>query len=128
MKKTGIALMLMMLSTAVLSADQLDQLLAHKNNPVAAFQTGKAIGCSPVIVSTVFDAYDWWYKKGKEAASRDLEIAWLNSTAENFNSGLAEAAEASSRYSAVVNTRYQELFTLACERGFRKGYADRYHR
>jgi len=122
MKKLSILFVLFFYLISFASADTLDELLQMKRNPVEAYKQGKALGCSAVIVQTVYDAYDWWFDKGRKAALQDIEVSYLEHTFEFYKDGLAAAEASSERYSLVVNARYAELYAQACERGFKDGY------
>lgn len=122
MKKITLLVVLILFSTTILSADMLDELLKNKSNPIEAFHEAKKLGCSEVIVMTIYDAWDFWYEKGQKAARKDFKASGMDNCFDSYNEGLKAAEKSSERYSSVVHSRYQKLFTLACERGFRQGY------
>ncbi len=102
--------------------DEFEELMKLRKTKVELLHYAKRIGCSDMIVYTLFDTYDWWKKKGREAAKKDIAMGEKYIDYSHYTKGLKASRENAKRFSEVVHSRYVALFNVACEKGFIDGY------
>lgn len=127
MKRVLLFVVLVFLSMGVAHADMLSDLLSHKDDKIGVYHYGRKLGISDTVVEALLEMYDYWYKEGRRAARKDMEIMDVYRTYDAYKEGTKYARETGERTSECVNPRYKDMFYQVPRRGFAHGYYSIYN-
>lgn len=127
MKRFIFLLLIIFCVSGVAHGDVLSDLLSHRDDKIGVYLYGRKLGISDTVVEALVDMYEYWYKEGRKAARKDMEIMDVYRTYDAYKEGTKNAKETGVRTSECVNPRYKDMFYQVPRRGFAHGYYSIYN-